>query len=414
MMTRVLRARRSLCAVSTILAGIGAAGAAWAQDEKGFEIYGFAQGDYIQDFNRVDPAWDDTLRPSRIPTSGHPFGDDNQAIISVRQSRFGVKMSEPLGDHELNVKFEFDFFGVGVDEGQTTIRLRHFYGEWGPILAGQTHSLFMDIDTFPNTIDYWGPAGMVFLRNPQVRYTYALSDAAALAVAIEKPSNDIDPGNIREISPELGANLQNDEKLPDLTGQYRQDGPWGHVQVAAILRSVGFETIGTPSNKPSDHKLGWGVNVSSNLNFFEKDVAHLAVVYGEGIASYMNDGGVDLAPSAVVPAPGSTPTSLSAEVVPLLGLLIYYDHYWSDHWSSSIGWSETSVDNTSFQAGSAFSTGQYASANILYTPTDKVLMGAEVLWGQREDNDKNHGSDIRLQFSFKYSFSSKDFFKTSH
>ena len=25
----------------------------------------------------------------------------------------------------------------------------------------------MDPDVFPNTIDYWGPTGMMFLRNPQ-------------------------------------------------------------------------------------------------------------------------------------------------------------------------------------------------------------------------------------------------------
>jgi hypothetical protein len=41
----------------------------------------------------------------------------------------------------------------------------------GPLLAGQTNSLFMDGDVFPNTIDYWGPAGMVFYRNVQLRWT---------------------------------------------------------------------------------------------------------------------------------------------------------------------------------------------------------------------------------------------------
>ncbi len=36
-------------------------------------------------------------------------------------------------------------------------------------------------------------------------------------------------------------------------------------------------------------------------------------------------------------------------------------------------------------------------------------MGAEVLWGEREDNDGATGEDVRLQASFKYSFSSNDF-----
>ena len=64
-------------------------------------------------------------------------------------------------------------YGIGVDAGQTTIRLRHAYGRWGPILAGQTNSLFMDGDLFPNVVDYWGPAGMVFVRNPQIRFYLA-------------------------------------------------------------------------------------------------------------------------------------------------------------------------------------------------------------------------------------------------
>ena len=33
------------------------------------ELYGFAQVDVVQDFNRVDPSWDATLRPSKIPTT---------------------------------------------------------------------------------------------------------------------------------------------------------------------------------------------------------------------------------------------------------------------------------------------------------------------------------------------------------
>ena len=82
--------------------------------------------------------------------------------------------------------FEFDLFGVGPDEGQTTIRLRHAYGEFGNWLGGQTHSLFMDIDIFPNVIDYWGPSGMVFLRTPQIRWQPVQGDHY-LACAIEYP-----------------------------------------------------------------------------------------------------------------------------------------------------------------------------------------------------------------------------------
>jgi hypothetical protein len=183
-----------------------------------FSIYGFAQADYIQDFGgRLDPDWDDAFRPSKIGIDGE-FGTDGQSSLSVKQSRFGVKGSMPTGveGKPFDFKFEFDLFGVGADAGQTTFRLRHAYGEWGSLLAGQTHSLFMDIDVFPNVIDYWGPDGMVFYRNVQIRWTPWRTDHSSFAIAIERPGNDIDSGNLRLVEGFDEVQVQNDETVPDL------------------------------------------------------------------------------------------------------------------------------------------------------------------------------------------------------
>jgi hypothetical protein len=298
----------------------------------------------------------------------------------------------------ITFKFEFDLFGVGVDAGQTTFRLRHAYGEWGPVLAGQTNSVFMDGDVFPNTIDYWGPAGMVFYRNVQIRWTPYRTADSHFAIAIERPGNDIDPGQVRQLDPELGANIRNDEKLPDLTTHFYTKGSWGHVQLAGIVRLVGYDSVGTLNNEPKGSRIGWGINLSGHLNVFERDKLLGQVVYGHGIASYMNDGGTDLAPA------GTSLADIHPEAVPLLGVLLYYDHYWNSNWSSSIGYSFTQVDNTSLQDPFAFHQGDYASVNVLYTPAKNIMVGGELLWGQRTDNDRQSGNDIRFQFSLKYSF----------
>jgi hypothetical protein len=375
---------------------------------RSFEIYGFAQADYIQDIGgRLDPAWDDAFRPSKI-CFDNACGEDGQASVSVKQSRFGVKGTMPTGSSTapLNFKFEFDLFGTGVDAGQTTMRLRHFYGEWGPILAGQTHSLFMDIDVFPNTIDYWGPSGMVFYRNVQIRWTPFRTDDSQFAVAIERPSNDIDSGNVRLIEGFEDAQIQNDEELPDFTAQFRTQGDWGHVLVGGILRKVGYEfrqTAGDPWEEGSE--TGWGINVGAAFNVLEKDAIRLQVVYGEGIASYMNDGGMDLAPDAQFT--GGVLTDVTAEVVPLTGWLAYYDHWWSDQWSSSIGYSITSVDNTNFQDPGAFQQIDYASGNLLYYPAENLMIGAELMWGERTNNDDASEDDVRFQFTVKYNFGIK-------
>ena len=379
------------------------------------ELYGFLQLDAIQDFKRVNPDWDATLRPSRIPTTDGEFGSDGQSVFSVRQSRMGAKATGMLAGRPYEAKFEFDLFGTGVDAGQTTFRVRHMYGSWGPLLVGQTNTLWMDADIFPNVLDYWGPPGMVFVRNPQIRYTFLNENGWKAAVALENPSDDIDPGAIRLIDPELATNIRSDEELPDLTAMVRYGGDWGHVQMGGILRKIGFDTVGTDDNEPEGSETGWGVSLSGSA---KASIAtfRLGVVYGRGIATYMNDGGMDLAPAAelgavppIIPIPPEfLGTLLEAEAVKLLGISAYVDLQWTAKLSSALGYSFTKVDNTNFQEATAFHKGSYASGNLLWAPADRLLAGIEFLWGKREDNDGNSGTDFRMQSSFKVSFSSKD------
>ncbi len=386
-----------------------------AAAEKSFEAYGFAQLDFIQDFGRVNPDWKDTLRPSRIPTDPEEFGDDGQTIVGVRQSRFGVAGTLPTAKGPIKTKFEFDMFGVGDDAGQTTIRLRHAYGEFGQILAGQTNSLFMDGDIFPNTIDYWGPSGMVFLRNPQIRWT-PVSGRQNFAIAIENPGNDIDSGEFRTVPDFPGA--QGDQELPDLTMQYRANTGFGHVQLAGILRRVGAEVLcNTSETDPNaidfcpagrakvifdDDDLGWGLNLTSVIKVLDRNAIRVGVVFGEGIASYMNDGGMDAGPDRAPGQPG-----VQVEAVELTGVSAYYDHWWSDRFSSSIGYAFTEVDNTVGQTADTFKKGQYASVNLLYYPVENVMLGGEFLWGDREDNGGASNDVTRIQFSLKYNFGAK-------
>ena len=97
-----------------------------------------------------------------------------------------------------------------------------------------------------------------------------------------------------------------------------------------------------------------------------------------------------------------------AEAIKLLGVSAYVDLQWSKELSSAIGYSFTKVDNTNFQDPTAFHKGEYASVNLLWTPADPIMTGAELLWGKRTDNDGETGTDTRLQYTFKWSFSSKN------
>ena len=379
-----------------------------SKGDHNLELYGFIQVDAIQDFKRVNPDWEATLRPSRIPTTEGEFGSDGQSIFSVRQSRLGTKATGTLAGKPYEAKLEFDLYGTGDDAGQTTMRVRHVYASWGPFLIGQTNSLFMDSDLFPNVVDYWGPTGMVFLRTPQIRWTFLNRNGWKAAVALEHASNDIDTGNLRLIDEDIASNIQSDEKMPDLTAQVRYEGKWGHVQLSGILRRLGYETLGTEDNEPDGHKTGWGVNLGTSFNV-SLATLRLGAVYGRGIASYMNDGGMDFGPNVdVVQQPGSIVVVPSAEAVKLFGMTSYVDLNWSKQWTSSLGYSMVKVDNTSFQTATAFNKGQYASANLLWHPADNVFTGGELLWGKRTDNDGDTGKDLRFQYTFHWGFSSKN------
>jgi hypothetical protein len=229
-------------------------------------------------------------------------------------------------------------------------------------------------------------------------------------VAIENPGNDIDSGQFREVADFPGA--QGDQEYPDLTAQYRNTGDWGHVQIAGILRWIGAEVIGDTDPGPAedigviydDNDAGWGVDLTTAINVLEKDAIRVGVVYGEGIASYMNDGGMDAGPDKGLLPDGSLPGDTKVEAVPLLGVSAYYDHWWSDRFSSAIGYSITRVDNTDGQTDDTYKSGQYSSVNLLYYPVENVMVGGEFLWGEREDNNGETNDNTRVQFSVKFNF----------
>jgi hypothetical protein len=239
---------------------------------------------------------------------------------------------------------------------------------------------------------------MVFVRNPQLRITPWSQDGMGLSFSLEAPNSAIDTGKISEISPDFGAGFTGWNRLPDLTAAWRMDGDWGHVKAAGILRQVGYQNSLTANGDPSGHKTGYGLNLTGALKVFGKDQLNGGVVWGKAIASYMNDGGVVLAPGPI--RLGNT----SAEAVQSIGWLAYYNHVWSDQWTSTIGFSQHQQDNTAGQTGTAFKRGSYGNLNLLYVPVKNVLTGLEFVWGELEQKSGASATDYRLQFSTKVTF----------
>lgn len=404
-MNRTLRAVALLAAVSA--GAMGFASRAQAEDAR-HEVYGFVMMDAGTNEKAIDPSWFDVQRPTKLESYNNQFGKNGSVFFSVRQTRFGVKSFLPSALGEVKTQFEWEMFGVGPDAGQTTIRLRHAYGELGKWGAGQTWSPFMDIDVFPNTLEYWGPNGMAFFRNVQIRYMPIQGDTR-LTIALERPGASADQGVTSDI---IGATTVVPRfPVPDLSAEYRRAISRGYVEIAGIVRKMEWDDLGaTPTSDLSGDAVGWGLNASSNLYFAEKkDVLRLSFLYGEGIENYMNDAPVDIGTEL---DPGNTVTPVKGVPLPVTGIVVFLDHTWNDKFTSSIGYSRVDIDNSSGQANDAFKTGQYVLANLLYTPVPGVMMGVEGGWISRTNKgpvapaaDAYTVDNVHLQVSAKYNFS---------
>jgi hypothetical protein len=375
-----------------------------AQDNKGggntFEVYGFAMLDMGYQFKQNHPDWFDVIRPTKLPSFPNEFGPDGKTYFGVRQTRLGVRSSTPTKYGDLKTQFEFELFGTGVDAGQTTFRLRHAYGELGQFGAGQTWSPFMDIDVFPNSIEYWGPTGMVFFRNVQARWM-PIKGRSRVTIALERPGASSDGGvyadriELQGVKPKFA--------WPDLSWEARYGRDWGYVELAGIFRSIRWVDQNNDQFDLGGSDFGWGLNLSSNINFSKNDIGRFQAVYGEGIQNYMNDAPVDVGLENNF---GDPRRPVRGVALPVFGAVAFLDHTWNKKFSSSVGYSVLNITNSGAQLPSAFQRGHYALGNLLFYPTDRVMVGGEFQWGRRENFTDGFGvNDFRMQFSFRYNFS---------
>ncbi len=364
-----------------------------------FDIYGYVMLDAGYDTKQVDPSWYDVMRPTKLPAFEDEFGADGNTFFGVRQTRFGVKSSTPTDVGAFTTQFEWELFGTGVDAGQTTLRLRHAYGQLGKVGAGQTWSPFMDIGVFPNTIEYWGPNGMAFFRNVQIRYMPIQGETFA-TIALERPGASGDQG-VYSDRVEL-QDVQVHFPLPDLSAEYHKAMDWGYLEVAGILRRVEWEDAGTDSLDLEGGATGWGINVSSNVKLGENNTVRASFVYGEGVQNYMNDAPADIGIQTV---PGNATTPIEGVALPVLGIVAFLDHNWNAKYSTSVGYSMLDIDNSDGQLPSAFHRGHYAVGNLLYYPVENVMAGVELQYGKRENfSDGFTSDDVKIQVSFRYNF----------
>ena len=366
-------------------------------------MYGRLSTSAIAEFTTSDPDWFDMLRPSRLPSFENEFGHRGHTWFTVRPTYLGLKPTFPTPLGEVRGTFEWDLAGVGANVGETAFHLFLAYAEIGRFGAGQYFSPFMDFDVFPNSLEYWGPSGMVFYSNVQLRYLARRGDSH-LNIAIERPGGSGDRGDGGDGGNRIAlANVVGRFPLPDLSADGRLARNWGYVELAGILRPLYWDDLLPDDEFDLDgNTLGWGLSLSSRLNTTKRDRLKLQVTYGEAIQSYM-DAPFDV---GVENRPGDPVRPFVGVPLPVLSMLSFYDRYWNERYSTSLGYSRVQVQNSDGQNALAFGTGQYALINLLYTLKEELSFGGELQWGRRDNAFDGFSADaLRLQLSARFSYS---------
>jgi hypothetical protein len=311
-----------------------------------------------------------------------PVGENNSNVrrffMSASQTRFGVQGTNKTDYGPINFQIEGDFRG-GTGN---SFRLRHAYGQFINILAGQTWAVFGDPASIPWTVDVEGPNSSVNQRSVQVRYSNLINEKFRWTASIESPQIDL-----------LSDTISIYQGTPDLAGRLKYMTTWGHLQGALILRSLGSNESSQPTAS-----MGQGGLLSGRYDFAHRGVILFQLVGGKGISRYiatLKGTGNDL---VLNPA-----TGLYVPLAVFGGFLsIGYD--WKSNVYSSLTQGFTSIKNKSYQNDDAFSYSAYFSFNTFWDITKGFRVGAEYSFGSRVNVDNEFGTANRVSFILYYSF----------
>ena len=331
----------------------------------------------------LDPlGTDDRFLTNSIPVGvADTVGEAKRTNISARASRLNIEFRTPGGAEEVRAFFEGDFAGAG-----NAFRLRHAYAQYRGVIAGQTWSTFSDPAVDLEDLDFEGVSSENVIRQPQLRYWWRYRKTQRIALAMETPSVSITGGT--------GVNL-----FPDVIARdFIELAKGGHVQVAGVVRQIRGEAI------PGQVRTTWGAGgtVSGMVNVPLKQLTDRFMFQmngGTGIARYINDlnslGGQD---GVFDPATGEL------KALPALGWYVGYEHRWKEwtHLStmnlrSTALWSFVVVDNFAFQPANAYERTNRFALNTVYSPSSRVDVGLEYIYGQRENHDGQSANANQFQ-----------------
>jgi len=102
-----------------------------------------------------------------------------------------------------------------------------------------------------------------------------------------------------------------------------------------FLIAGGYQNSFADGKRPNIVILATGGTIAG-ASATKNDVAKLAFAYGHGIENYTNDAPFDL---GIANNPPNSKVPIKGVALPVLGVVAFLDHTWSEHFTSSAGYS---------------------------------------------------------------------------
>jgi hypothetical protein len=362
-----------------------------------FKIGGYVKADLFYDVN-ADTG--DSFNTTSIPPDGAPE-KEGSFRAHARQTRLNVTTWTPTDIGEVKTFIEGDFLGTtGANEvfsNSLRFRLRHAYGQIRTdtydVLFGQTWTAFMPLTSYPDTVDFFGPTGMPFIRQGQARFSYKGIENIRVEFSVENSELNARDDNGNFIGSELGGLQFGIDKIPDFVGavEYNKDG-W-HFKGAAVGRLLSTDKEGGAPD--DDSEFGYGLFAGAVIPTFGDDSLQLNFTYGDGVGRYLING---FAQDALIDS-----TTGDIETIEQYGVAVGYTHVWSDTLYSNLVYGREEFLDTF--SGGDFEVLQSIHVNTWWQPADNLRFGLEYIYGMAEFDDSSFdNSASRIQFGAQYFF----------
>ena len=378
---------------------IGASGAAFA--DKGFKIPDsdttVTAGGYV----KLDALWSDhsagvgsvgdqQLNINLVPvgpTAGQHKND--QVTLHARQTRLWLGTSTPTPYGDLTTYVEGDFFGADGNETATNsngFRIRHAYGTLGNFLAGQFWTNFFMEQAYPETLDFGGAVGEIFVRQAQVRWTEKLA-RGEWSVSAENPESLFAiPGSATPFR-------SDSDHAPDLTGRLKLGIGRATYSLGALARNIHIDSAAAPA--ATGGKWGGALAFAGIVPTIGRDDLRFDLNLGNAIGRYQVPG---FLPDGYLDANGAVHLARQQSG------FVAYRHYWSPTLRSTLEVSATSSNPPSGTFNGINQSDRSQHLNLIWSPLPSVNFGGELLHASRTVVGGAQGDLNRLQFSAQYIF----------